>query len=92
MEENSWVKLGKSRKMDTPRIFTVEGSGDFPFDMLRYDCCWPKDEGQDSYGIPRASIEPRRITLLSHSEHAPTSGRWESFGWRVVGIGVEYWR
>lgn len=24
--------------------FTVEGSGLFPFDMLRYDQCWPKSQ------------------------------------------------
>ncbi len=27
--------------------FTVEGSGMFPYDMLRYDQCWPSSE-QDS--------------------------------------------
>lgn len=67
--------------------FTVEGSGNFPFDMLRYDRCWPKFETTDSTAIERTTI-PRhqgveRVTLVGLDE--PTEGRWKSFGWRVVG-------
>ena len=26
-------------------IFEVQGRGEFPLDMLRYDLCWPATEG-----------------------------------------------
>lgn len=61
--------------------FTVEGSGQFPFDMLRYDQCWP-------VGLCDAAQMKennyRRIVLETHRKSAPTDGRWESFCWRVV--------
>ena len=70
--------------------FEVEGSGDFPFDMLRYDNCWPVREGTDTgnmaitYGRP---FPMRRIKLaryvFSKSDY-PTEGRWKSFLWRVI--------
>lgn len=69
--------------------FTVEGSGTFPYDMLRYDRCWPSTEAHDS-GLPYTpphggSLDKKRITLTGLGE--PTQGRWESFGWRVVETG-----
>ncbi len=66
--------------------FTVEGAGVFPFDMLRYDSCWPESESRDSYELDRYHEgNPRRqVTLLSDEYHAPTVGRWESFLWRVI--------
>lgn len=69
--------------------FTVEGSGDFPFDMLRYDACWPYSEAGDSHQLAAPSgVEPlragRRIVLQSAQEGGPTAGRWERFGWRVI--------
>lgn len=65
--------------------FIVEGSGVFPYDMLRYDACWPETESQDSYKLCRdAAGEFRRVALLTDSESAPTVGRWRSFTWRVV--------
>lgn len=67
--------------------FTVVGKGEFPFDMLRYDSCWPKSETRDAamlapYRKGEAYREGRRITLVGLRE--PTEGRWESFGWRVL--------
>lgn len=67
--------------------FVVEGRGEFPFDMLRYDHCWPKRESEDVVNMapyPRGSLyrETRRVTLVGLRE--PTVGRWESFGWNVV--------
>lgn len=66
--------------------FTVEGSGSFPFDMLRYDQCWPKSESPDSATLEsmtrRGVRGPFRVTLVSLN--APTQGRWESFGWLVI--------
>ncbi len=66
------------------RRFTVEGRGDFPFDMLRYDCCWPA-RGEDAAAL--SDTGRRTVTLLSSQE--PTRGRWSSFLW---GVGeVESW-
>jgi hypothetical protein len=67
--------------------FTVEGRLDFPFDMLRYDQCWPKSESRDVVAMaPSAHStlfrEGRRVTLMGLK--APTIGRWESFGWKVI--------
>lgn len=61
----------------------VEGSGDFPFDMLRYDSCVPLDE-QDARAIERS--ERRRIVLARRAvnDDGGTPGRWASFGWRRV--------
>ena len=77
--------------MKTQRVrFTVEGSGTFPFDMLRYDACWPESESRDSYrlaadyGNDKNPPSRRQVTLLSDNRHAPTYGRWESFTWKVI--------
>lgn len=59
--------------------FTVEGSGPFPIDMLRYDLCWPAKEAH-SYHL--LITDDRRIVLKGLK--LPTTRRWESFGWRVV--------
>lgn len=83
------------------KMFTVEGSFPFPTDMLRYDQCWPYREGEDSIELaeamsgttdrilrkrdPEHKPRKRRITFMSHKLSAPTEGRWESFGWSVVG-------
>ena len=61
--------------------FTVIGSGPFPFDMLRYDCCWPYSS-EDASRLP---LEGRRkVTLASGRRGSPTHARWESFGWKVI--------
>ena len=67
-----------------PITFQVRGSGEFPFDMLRYDQCWPAKE-EDSYrmGYP----EYRTVTLkkvTSKDMKATTDDRWKSFCWEVV--------
>jgi hypothetical protein len=70
--------------------FTVEGSGAFPFDMLRYDQAFPARESPDSYLIGLNNLAgdeyfgARQVTLLSDCPHAPTINRWKSFNWRVV--------
>lgn len=70
--------------------FTVEGSGEFPFDMLRYDRCFPASES-DAGKMPRPHQgSSRRIIELIAVDHdgnnrfAPTIGRWESFRWKVI--------
>lgn len=78
-----------SRTTD-PIPFTVAGSGEFPFDMLRYDCAWPATSADaNKVGMEcrdvRARDSRRVINLLClHSWRRPTIGRWESFGWRVI--------
>jgi len=66
--------------------FTVEGTHEFPFDMLRYDRCWPKAEMEiiNLAPHPRSGMfkEKRKVTLRSLNE--PTDGRWRSFGWQVI--------
>jgi len=72
--------------------FEVEGSGDFPMDMLRYDFCSPRREGDDTGNLyapmySRERLPVRRIQLkrlVTHKDKMPTSGRWASFGWRVI--------
>lgn len=65
--------------------FTVIGRGEFPFDMLRYDQCWPKSETKDAPALhPRGNWlkELREVNLVGL--HSPTADRWESFGWKVT--------
>lgn len=63
--------------------FTVHGFGEFPWDMLRYDACWPATEG-DSALMEAHHRERRSITLQTDSDSAPTIGRWNSFLWPVA--------
>lgn len=70
------------------QTFTVEGQFDFPFDMLRYDQCWPASESDSAKLHPEPANRPRleRVKLKRHvSQKAdlPTVRRWESFGWQV---------
>jgi len=61
--------------------FTISGRGNFPLDMLRYDCCYPSSP-QDVSKIE--GREPREITLIAANPFAPTKGRWASFGWTAT--------
>jgi len=60
--------------------YVVEGSGNFPMDMLRYDrafCLTP---------IPHPDHDwPRkyRVVVGFEGKYRPTIARWESFGWQV---------
>lgn len=77
------------RRSSIPRVytFTVVGEGLFPFDMLRYDICYPK-RGEDANAIARTTRRergPHSVTLVS-SKH-PTEERWGAFGWAVESVG-----
>ena len=61
--------------------FVVQGSGEFPYDMLRYDQCWPATEAVDSGRLGTRSNELRTVRL--RGLRSPTTGRWNSFSWRV---------
>ncbi len=78
--------------------FTVVGSRPFPFDMLRYDGCYPTGPG-DAEAIRSSSTRVTRadqarnmleIRLQSDRESTtrvgPTEGRWNSFGWYVKDV------
>ncbi len=78
--------------------FTVEGTGQFPFDMLRYDACFPLNENEanslvypDHTGRHGANRNPDalgrrsfRLQRVSPNPSGPTERRWESFGWHVT--------
>jgi hypothetical protein len=73
------------------QIFQVEGAGRFPFDMLRYDCCFPYTE-IDTACMVADKVSRRIVTLARHietKESLPCDGRWRSFGWRVVSLFYE---
>lgn len=63
-------------------ILVVRGSGDFPFDMLRYDHCFPAREDESS---KLAGHEARTVVLIRRAvSRGATIARWRSFGWDVV--------
>lgn len=66
--------------------FVVEGSHEFPFDMLRYDRCWPASEDQIVPLAPfvRGSLYKKKRQVKMRGLNEPTDGRWRSFGWKVV--------
>jgi hypothetical protein len=86
--------------------FTVEGKGEFPRDMLRFDGCAPvTDEGRalaaavsgdpvletqaDPTSLERTRVRRYRVTLRAdETGGAPTTARWESFGFKVVAVGT----
>lgn len=74
--------------MRKPIRLTIEGSGEFPWDMLRYDNCWPSAAADvPAMVLPRWKAGrnlKRRVTVASVGPF--TSERWASFGWRPVGF------
>lgn len=85
-DRDSHVAEQRRRARGADFTYTVEGFGDFPWDMLRRDRCWPATEDRDSYGLRPASVR-RRVALTTNLDSAPLVERWASFGWRVVGPG-----
>lgn len=73
--------------------FVVEGRGDFPFDMLRYDECWPAD-GNSAINLVRKSKEDRapgettfrQVCLRTSISRNVHPKRWDSFNWKVVKV------
>lgn len=64
--------------------FKVKGRGQFPFDMLRYDGCYPHSS-VDAAALSE-SRERRTVKLVmqSRNDFGPTVERWASFCWEVV--------
>jgi hypothetical protein len=75
--------------IERPRTFYeyfVTGSGVFPFDMMRYDHCWPAT-GEDAAKLEwerMGSERSRKLrSIKMHSYNEPTIDRWSSFTWSV---------
>ncbi len=62
-------------------IFNVTGKGWFPYDMLRYDQCYPCNV-QDSGALEYDRRDKRTVELATTKRWA-TDARWASFGWVV---------
>lgn len=68
---------------------SVEGGGEFPIDMMRYDRCWPATEADSGYSYSpirggQAGLRTVRVQAHSGTKVSPfTDLRWASFGWRV---------
>lgn len=72
------------------KYFVVEGTHRFPYDMLRYDQCFPVSEARDSPMLDHdLHRDKRQVMLASDEPTAPTDGRWLSFGWRVLAVGTD---
>ena len=80
------VSTGRADNKSHARVkqyqFTVRGMGYFPFDMLRYDACYPGDMDAVSGLAEQCSL--REVLLLSSKY--PTIDRWRSFRWKVMEI------
>jgi hypothetical protein len=71
--------------------FTVEGRGDFPLDMLRFDECWPAD-GDSAINLIKKDKEDRapgettfrQVHLRTGQSRNIHPKRWDSFNWKVV--------
>lgn len=75
-------RLDGSERPKTVYEYYVTGRGAFPFDMLRFDSCWPAS-GEDAAKLDHdiSSREHRSVKLRSYRE--PTVDRWSSFVWSV---------
>lgn len=60
--------------------FFVRGSGPFPYDMLRYDRCYPAGPG-DAAAIKPTHLWDERTICLFTEARTITPDRWRSFGW-----------
>lgn len=62
------------------------GAGPFPFDMLRYDHCFPASESYSSE-VGHDHYEHDRVVIVAKYRHQPgnwTPARWKSFGWELI--------
>ena len=66
----------------------VEGSVyTFPFDMLRYDRCYPQSETEArSLREGRATDSSKRKISMRTIGDRLTPKRWQSFGWEIISM------
>lgn len=62
----------------------VEGSGEFAFDMLRYDAAFPFRERDTSAMVNRRDKRRLIVCRRGLGTDSGESDRWASFGWRVI--------
>jgi len=65
--------------------YAIEGHGQFPIDMLRYDGVHPATESDS--GQIESTFRPgayARKTTVGVAGIRCTPGRWISFGWTVI--------
>ena len=67
--------------------YEVNGFGDFPWDMLRYDRVWPLTAPEPSKY--EATSKGRRTVRVEGAGCTPE--RWDSFGWSVVAAENAVW-
>jgi hypothetical protein len=68
------------------QTFKITGSAYFPFDMLRYDSCWPALESEMCLINDTDSTRTITIARRVDAKVLPTIARWHSFGWEVSTI------
>lgn len=83
--------MSKMAKKKERKYYVVEGSGMFPYDMLRYDHSWPHSETYDSHKLAEDyGSGMRRVMLASDQQGTcPNLDRWKSFTWKVIAVGPE---
>lgn len=65
----------------------VTGGGLFPFDMLRYDQCWPRFETEARrLGDTHMQQVTFNVSRYARERNAPgwTVERWRSMGWTLT--------
>lgn len=62
--------------------YYVTGRGSFPFDMLRYDACWPASS-DDASNMDSHYERGNTRSIRMFSNREPTIARWASFLWAV---------
>lgn len=85
------TKLAADLRPRELTTFVVRGNAwsQFPFDMLRYDQCWPTTSA-DASAMKGISVHgdagdgTRCVQLATYGINKPTVQRWDSFGWTVI--------
>jgi hypothetical protein len=80
--------MATMKKTHVAQAVLVVGGGTFPIDMLRYDSCIPFSE-QDSFAIDREgrrAVALRRFSQDGGAVPSNVQARWQSYGWRFVGL------
>lgn len=70
--------------------FVVEGTGMFPYDMLRYDSCTPRYQRDVSIMLESGQRKVELVRVHEGKKPPITDERWASFGWRVVRRGAGF--
>jgi hypothetical protein len=72
------------------KSFAVEGAGEFPYDLLRRDQCWPATPADaNSLALHPASGDPeasrtRYVRLETAADASPHRALWRARGWPVI--------